>query len=63
METSMTLSIHWDDARHDALVATKARARQAALRVLKVLATAAGFAALLTAIVAIRIYAYLPTLH
>ena len=59
----MTLSIHWDDARHDALVATKARARKAALRVLKAMAMTAVFAALLTAIVAIRVYAYLPTLH
>ena len=40
-----------------------ARARKAALRVLKAMAMAAGIAVVLTVIVAIRVYAYLPAVH
>ena len=62
METSMTLSIHWDDARPGAKAATRTNARKAALRVINALAVAVGVAAVLAAIVAIRIYAFVPGL-
>lgn len=63
MEASMTQSIHWDDACPGAKTvktATRANARKAALRVIKALAIAAGVAAVLAAIVAIRVYAFVP---
>ena len=59
----MTLSIHWDDARHSAKVVTRANARKTAAQLLAFLATMTGFAFVMTGLVAIRVYAFVPGLH
>ncbi len=59
----MTLSIHWQHARYDAKAATRLRARKATKQVLKAVLTMAGIAAIATAIIAIRVYAFVPGLR
>lgn len=59
----MTLSMHWTNIPAGTNGGIGARAKTAAVHVLKGLAVGAGLAGLLAAIIGIRLYVYLTVLH
>lgn len=59
----MTLSMHWTNNHSETKGRIGARAKTAAMHVLKALALGAGLAGLLAAIIALRLYVCLTVLH